>query len=590
LFDDAFARRPTRAAICVLLAFLVVAGFALRAYQLGAEGLSEDELNKLETTEDYRAHGLTGANGEHPFLMKAIQTASLVAVDRWNATLARDEEREGRRDASATQSRLTISTETALRLPSAVFGAFTTILIFLVASELFGREVGLIAAALWAFDPQAVGFNRIAKEDTFFLFFFLLAAVFWLRAQRAAESGTAGAERYNLATGAALGAMLASKYLAHFVAVFVCYNYVFQKLPARRWRIGRPRYLAIFSVAGLIFLVCNPTILLPQTWRAMLAFTSYKTLGHDGYEFLGALYPHKFTDWLNGVPWYFYFVFAWVKLPVTTIVATVVGLPLLFRRRTGDGRYFVLFWLFYWGMAFTFLGGKFTRYFTTAIPPLLICAALGVQMIGRLFARAFSSTGARAQTFATTHEPDRGFNQTHERARVYTIAAVSLLLLVISIRADVSSAPHYRLYTNALGGGPARAGDYFPHDEFYDAAVRDTMSEIARRAKPNARVASETPTVCDYYARRAGRNDLNCVSLSDRSALAELSAGDLIIAARGRRYFSNDALLGALRQTSAPASRIRVGWVNALDVYVVDETTLPLLHRASPLIEQNSRR
>ena len=51
--------------------------------------------------------------------------------------------------------------------------------------------MALLAAALWAFDPQAIGFNRIAKEDTFLLFFFLLANIFWLRGQRVAESESA---------------------------------------------------------------------------------------------------------------------------------------------------------------------------------------------------------------------------------------------------------------------------------------------------------------------------------------------------------------------------------------------------------------
>ena len=61
-------------------------------------------------------------------------------------------------------------------------------MIYLITAELFGAEVALIAAALWAFDPSAIGFNRVAKEDTFLLFFFLLANVFWLRGQRVAES------------------------------------------------------------------------------------------------------------------------------------------------------------------------------------------------------------------------------------------------------------------------------------------------------------------------------------------------------------------------------------------------------------------
>ncbi|MEJ7709560.1 MAG: glycosyltransferase family 39 protein [Pyrinomonadaceae bacterium] len=58
--------------------------------------------------------------------------------------------------------------ETALRFPGVLFGALTSVLIFLVARELFGVSIAIIASALWAFDPSAIGFNRIAKEDTFY--------------------------------------------------------------------------------------------------------------------------------------------------------------------------------------------------------------------------------------------------------------------------------------------------------------------------------------------------------------------------------------------------------------------------------------
>src|ERR1044071_7122722 len=197
----------------LMLTLLVTAGFGLRASRLGAEGLSEDELNKLHAVGDYRANGLTAANSEHPLLMKALQTVSVSLADRWNSIAGRT----------------AIKSETALRLPSAIFGALTVVLIYLLATELFGAEIGLIAAALWAFDPSAIGLNRIAKEDTFLIFFFLLANYFWLRGQRAAESEPEkNAERYYWLTAVAFGAMLASKYVPLLIAIPVSYNYTFQ--------------------------------------------------------------------------------------------------------------------------------------------------------------------------------------------------------------------------------------------------------------------------------------------------------------------------------------------------------------------------
>lgn len=530
----------TRSGLWLFLAVLVLGGFSLRVTNLSAEGFSEDELNKLNAVADYRAHGLTSANGEHPFLMKALLTASLMMAERWNSLGIVNE----------NPSRLHVSVETALRLPSAIFGALIPILLYFVAAELFGMEVGLIAAALWAFEPSAIAFSRIAKEDVFFLFFFLLANIFWLRGQRVAE-GESGRnpQPYYWATGAAFGAMLASKYIAFFIAISISYNYIFQGLPTTRWVIGKKRYLIIFAVMGAVFLLLNPTILLPGTWREMLAFASYQKLGHDAYEFMGKLYPHKMTDWLSGVPWYFYFVFIGVKTSIPTILAFLVGLPLIFRRRFGDGRYFLFFWVAFGFVPFCLVGGKFTRYFTTSLPILFIIAAIGIQFIGRRVARLITLQFAG------------------HSLKSYLPASLALLLILFSIRASVSAAPYYRLYTNMIGGGRAGTSYFFPQDDLYDAGIRPAMFEIAGRAPQGARVASETPGLAEYYAKQANRPDLQCVLLSDPVVQAELKAGDLIIAARGRRYFSNEEFLSKLQQSRAPAFQVFLGEVTAAEVY-----------------------
>jgi predicted membrane-bound dolichyl-phosphate-mannose-protein mannosyltransferase len=548
LFGD---REPvlTRKWLWALLALLVLGGLFFRAANLGAEGLSDDELNKLQAVSDYRAHGLTSANGEHPFLMKALQTASLVIIERWN-------------HLSIVQNhpQLRASTETALRLPSIIFGSFIAILLYLFTAELFGMEVGLIAAALWAFEPSAIAFSRIGKEDIFFLFFFLLANIFWLRGQRVAESQPErNPQPYYWATAAAFGAMMASKYIPYFIAISISYNYIFQELPTTRWVIGKKRFLIFFAIMGVVFLLCNPTILLPGTWREMLAFVSYQKIGHDSYEFMGRLYQHKVMDWLNGMPWYFYFVFIGVKTSIPTLAAFLVGLPLLFRRRLGEGRFFLFFWVLFGFGPLCLVGGKFTRYFTAVLPILFIIAAIGLQFIGREVARFF------AKRFAV------------HSMKSYPQAVLALLVIIFSIEASVSAAPYYKFYTNMIGGGRARAAYYFPQDDFYDAQVRALMFEIAGRAQAGARVASETPGLAEYYAKQANRPDLECVSLSDKAAQAELRAGDFIIAARGRRYFSNEELLTKLQQASTPAFQVFLGEIEAADVYLLDESSASMI-------------
>ncbi len=546
LFAERGVVTVSRTLLITALTFLVLVGFGVRVSSLSAEGLSEDELNKLQAVADYRAKGLTSANSEHPLLMKALLTASLVVADKWNSIPSLGGQRP-------------ISPETALRFPGTVFGALTAILIYLLAAELFGAEVGLIAAALWAFDPMAIGFNRIAKEDTFLLFFFLLGNILWLRSQRVAETqSTRQAEKYYWATAVAFGAMMASKYLPQLLTVAICYYYIFQSVPATRWRLGKKRLLMFYGLMGVVFLILNPTILFPATWHQMGLFASQKMVGHDGYEFMGKLYTHRFTDWLWGIPWYFYHLFLVVKLPLLTVAAFLIGLPLLFRRKLGDGRYFLLLWFFLWMMTFSVGGGKFTRYFTTILPAVLITSAIGVQAVGSWLGQRLSSL-LSAEWLKVY--------------RVYARPALALVVLAGSVSALAKAAPHFRLYMNALGGGIANAGYYFPHDEFYDASVREVVLETAKRAKPGAQVASETPGLASYYAGRANRPDLIFVSISDPNALKQLREGDFVVDARGRRYFSNEAIVSALQQSGPPTFSVSLGPVPSASIYWLDKKT-----------------
>jgi hypothetical protein len=544
-FVDRGVRSLSRTLVVSALALIILVGFGFRAANLGAEGLSEDELNKLHAVEDYRAHGLTAANGEHPMLMKSLLTASVVVCEKWNASIA------------SSYPSLHVSTEAALRLPGAILGALTSLLIFLIVSELFGIEVALIAAALWAFDPSGIGFNRIAKEDSFFLFFFLLANVFWLKGQRIAESGRENYKRYYWLTAVAFGAMLASKYLPHFMAISGSYYYIFQGIPATRWRMGKKKWLVFFAIVGVSFLIFNPTILLPATWHEMKIFAGEQRIGHDSYEFMGALYRNQMTLWLKGSPWYFYYVFMAVKLSIPVLVGFLIGLPLLFRKSLGDGRFFVLFWLFYWFLPFTVLGGKFTRYFTMALPVVLITSAIGIHYVARLIAQRLSTafTG-------------------NDSLKAFVRAVVASVVLAFPLIASATVAPFYRLYTNALGGGRERAGSYFPHDEFYDARMREAMSEISRMARPGARVASETPALVTYYGQLAGRNDLVAASLSDKEAMKQFEAGDVVIVARGRRYFSNEAYIARLEEAGEPVALLSLGDAPAIRIFLLDAQQL----------------
>ncbi len=539
-FPDQLSLARNRRAAIILITLFLATGFFLRVCNLGSESLSEDELNKLQTVEEYRTNGLSGKNGEHPFLMKGLQTVSTTGAEKWNSV-----------------STAPVSTEAALRFPIALFGTFSILLIFLLASSLFGRSIGIIAAGLLAVEPMVIGFDRIAKEDTLVVFFFLLTQLLWVRSQVKAQHGDSGWVWYAWGSGVAFAGLMASKYYPHLLAITGAYYNVFKHVPANRWHMQAKRWLIFFVVMGVTFLILNPTILLPETWREMMKFSSENRIGHDSYEFMGSLYRNQMSAWLAGVPWTFYYVFIAVKTSLPTLVFLLIGIPLAFRKKMGDGRFLLFFWAFMWFLPFTFLGGKFTRYFAFVTPLLCIVAATGAYysvkwLIGKLRA-------------------EDNVRPVLEYAMVAAILAAPLIN-------SAGGSPHFRLFTNTLGGGASSSGSYFPHDEFYDASTEMVVDEIARIAGPGAVVANETPGLFDHYFKQAGRTDLISVSLSDPKAVSKLTAGDVIVAARGRRYFSNTPFLDIL-STIQPTAVVDLGGVPAASFYLLDDATAAALRK-----------
>lgn len=539
IFPEKFADNlffgQNRTAVAIILTIFLCVGFGLRIQNLGAESLSEDELNKLQTVEEYRTNGLSSKNGEHPFLMKGMQTLSFVGAEKINAI-----------------SNANISEEAALRFPVALFGTFSVLLIFLLVSELFGRSIGLVSGILWAVEPMAIGFDRIAKEDSLVLFFFLLTNFFWIKSQTRAETGKSDWLRYVWLAGVGFAALMASKYYPFLLAIMAAYYVIFQQLPGNKWALGQKRWLMFFVIMGVAFLIFNPTIVLPDTWREMLKFSTENRIGHDGYEYMGSIFSHKMTAWLNGIPWTFYYVFIAVKTSLPTLFLFLAGIPLLFRRKMGDGRFFILFWVALWLIPYTFLGGKFTRYFTIGEPLVLIPAAIVFCFALRWITKKIGSSTS---------------------GKIVQVAALILVIIVPLIN-SLSAGPHFRLFTNSIGTSLRPVGSYFPHDEFYDASSRDIVSVAASLAPNGGVVACETSGLYEYYASKIGRSDLKFVSLSDKESVDELKAGDIIINARGRRYLSNDMYLSYLAGSNLKPQETKLGDVTSAFIYQLDDASI----------------
>lgn len=72
----------------------------------------------------------------------------------------------------------------ALRLPSALFGIGSVILLFFLVRKLWNNQIGLIASFLLAVSPWAIGLNRIALEPNLSLLLILIGLLFFFYSRK----------------------------------------------------------------------------------------------------------------------------------------------------------------------------------------------------------------------------------------------------------------------------------------------------------------------------------------------------------------------------------------------------------------------
>ncbi len=581
---------------------LVLLALGLRAYRLDAVGVSEDEARKIAAVEAYR-RGDFAPNAEHPMLMKSLILLSFLAAETWNQTVA------------AHRPAWHISEETALRFPNALAGAVTTVVLFLFAREMFDPFVGWITAILWATGLNAIAINRVAKEDTLLVLFMWLAFFFFMKAKHEGPVDTPRRQWFYRLSGASFGLMLASKYFPHYMGLIFLYNYLRPHDPQTNAPLGRRAMAGFFLAFALTFVAANPMLFHPETLRYLAFYLTETTVPHHGYEMMGTLYYNNAWKYTDRTPLYFYPLFLLVKVPPLLLLAFGLGLFWIIRRAVGgpqvpsvpvesaealsrwnafgilgilavgigaielahftpvvyrvaafttislvlalllvrrgrkeEGPFFLRFMLVFWFVPYTLFGGKWLRYTLSLMPLVYMTAAVGVALLVRWVRGRIPW------------------------ARVQSAAAILTLALFLGVPAwaTVTASPYYALYVNELGGGEKRRAYYFPHDEVYDAGMREAIALIAARAPRGSRIGHDAPEVVRFYTRRFGREDLVGVEMSSpRFSLAPDSRPLYVIVQRGRRYFENERWLRELEQRYRPIGEIRVDGVVTTKVYEI---------------------
>jgi hypothetical protein len=511
----------------MVLACVALAAVAIRIGALDTYGFSEDEINKVSAIEEYRT-GRFGANAEHPMLMKLAMWGSVELSEAWNRVAPAD---------------AGLSIETAVRLPNAVAGGLTAVALFGVADLLFGGVVAAAAALIWAFDVNAIAVNRIGKEDTFLLLFFLLAVFCYERAKRDGTTDASRAQRWYTASGAAFGLMLASKYMPQYLGIYALFNLLTDPDPGR----NKPDRLRHFGAMAATFFAANLPILFPSTWRYLASYVAGGLLVHHGYLYDGALYVTNVPISPLGVPATFYMRLLATKVPLVVLAALVPGAIEMVRRRGERGFVLLRVLAVLLLVPYSLMAAKFLRYSLPMLATVDLIAAVGlVSGVGWLLRKGWLPMTTRV-----------------------AVSGVALGVFGVGlVLAQQTAAPYYSLFQNAIGARINVETPAFP-EETYDYGVREATEAVATSAGPSAVVVSDAPAVVAHYLRSQSRPDIRVRSLSADGIDGHAHEAWVIVQDE-HLTFENERLVGQLRARRSPWREIRIDDRVAAQIFRVE--------------------
>lgn len=110
----------------------------------------------------------------------------------------------------------------AFRLPSALLGTASVYILYLIATHLYNRRTGLLAALLFGVTVNHVVISRLGLQESYVIFFILLASYLFLKAGMQ--------NKYYISVGAVLGLALLTKYIVGvLVPIFLTYMLIFRR-------------------------------------------------------------------------------------------------------------------------------------------------------------------------------------------------------------------------------------------------------------------------------------------------------------------------------------------------------------------------
>jgi 4-amino-4-deoxy-L-arabinose transferase-like glycosyltransferase len=398
----------------IILAALILITFAYSLcnffFNLEAESFYYDEVVYSMSGMEYLQGDFT-RNWEHPFLGKYLMGLSLQLF--------------GRSDFSA-------------RLPSALFGFLTGIVIYFFAKEITNPWCGLAAVCLWSTSPIVLWVSRRAILDAPFVFFFTLSWYLFWRFFQTKSTGHA------LLGGSMLGLAVATKLVGVTLVPVLFLYLVFPGVRDKgflRPAVSGKLVLALV-IALLLFLLIYAPVLdrLGPIFRVMNEHWKWEQRTGHREVVNGVIYDKQ--------PWWTYLYWYWQGYPTyllnyTPGVLILLALAMGFAVFRGDDIdvFLLLSFLLPFCYLSLYLSFKMFRYADILEPPLAMLAASFIYAVGsflrkwsetRFLEPLVSKTSAVASVFSAPIDTLRRKNLVSQGVAIIPIAVVLILAMIHS--------------------------------------------------------------------------------------------------------------------------------------------------------------
>jgi 4-amino-4-deoxy-L-arabinose transferase-like glycosyltransferase len=142
----------------------------------------------------------------------------------------------------------------SVRLPSAIAGIVSVALVFLIAKELFGEKVALVAASMFAIQPWALQFSRAGWEVNLALTMILAGTFFLLRSRQKPFMITASVLFFGLSMYTYHAARLFSPLIGAVGGLWIIWDWF---LGSKRHKVDhyRNRKVLSLTIASILLLV-----------------------------------------------------------------------------------------------------------------------------------------------------------------------------------------------------------------------------------------------------------------------------------------------------------------------------------------------